>query len=91
MIDEPVRLNPEIGWDKDILRYFDHRMTDLEYDNEVWNGNSVKVTIELNIWYEQAQPVVVDKEDRVQELLQDPHEWVSVLERQVLAVSARYL
>ena len=91
MIDEPVRLNPEIGWDKDVLSYFDHRMTDLEYDNEVRNGNSVKVTIELNIRYEQAQPVVVDEEDREPELLQDLHERVSVLEQQVLAVLARYL
>ena len=91
MIDEPVRLSPESSWDKDVLSYFDHWMTDLEYDNKVQHGNGVKVTIELNIQYEQAQPVVVDEEDREPELLQDLHKRVSVLERQVLAVLARYL
>ena len=91
MIDEPVRLNPEIGWDKDVLSYFNHRMTEIEHDNEVWNGNGIKVTVELNIRYEHVGPVVIDEEEAEQELLRDLQNWVSVLEQQVLAVLSCYL
>ena len=84
-------LHPEIGWDKDILSYFDGWMTHLEHDSEARNGHGVKVTVELDIRYEPAPPVVVDEEEQEQELLQDLHERVSVLEQQVLAVLARYL
>lgn len=91
MIDEPTRLNPEVSWDKEAISRFDHWMRHIEHDNEARNGNGVKVTVELNIRYEPAQPVVVDKGDTEQELLQDLHERVSVLEQQVLAVLARYL
>ena len=66
-------------------------MRHLEHNNEAQNGNRVKVTIELNIRYEPAQPVVVDKEEQEQELLQDLLKQVSALEQQVLAVLARYL
>ena len=70
MVDEPVHLNPEIGWDKDILSYFDHWMKHLEHNNEAQNGNRVKVTVELNIRYKPTQSVIVDKEEQEQELLQ---------------------
>ena len=91
MIDEPVRLNSDIGWDQEAVRYFDNWMMHIEHNNEVQNGNSIKVMVKLNIQYEPAQLVVVNKEEAEQELLQDLHEWVSVLEQQVLAVLARYL
>ena len=80
MIDEPVHLNSDIGWDQDVVSYFNNWMTHIEHDNKAQNGNSIKVTVELNIQYKPAQLVVVDKEEAEQELLQDLHEQVSVLE-----------
>ena len=71
MISEPTHLNPEVGWDKDIVSYFDHSMTHCKHDNEVQNNNDIKVTIELNIRYEQAAPVVINEEEAEQELLCD--------------------
>ena len=81
----------EIGWDKEVVEYFDHWMTKIEHDNEVRDGNGIKVMVELDIRYEPAEPIVIDEEDAEQERLQDLHEQVSVLEQQVLAVLARYL
>ena len=91
VVNEPVHLNPEIGWDKDVLSYFNHWMTEIEHNNKVWNGNGIKVTVELDIRYEHVGPVVIDKEEAEQELLRDLQNRVSVLEQQVLAVLACYL
>lgn len=83
-------LNSDIGWDREVVRYFNNWMTHIEH-NKVQNRNGVKVTVKLNIQHKPAQPVVVDKEETEQELLQDLHEWVSVLGQQVLAGLAHYL
>ena len=66
-------------------------MTEIKHDNEVQNGNGIKVTVQLDIRYEPAQPIMIDEEEAEQEHLQDLHEQVSVLEQQVLAILACYL
>ena len=35
MIDEAVRLDPTIGWDRNVLSYFDYRMTQCELNDQV--------------------------------------------------------
>ena len=52
MIDEVAHLNPTIGWDKDILSYFDYRMTQCKQNNQVLHGAGIKVTVEVQIEYE---------------------------------------
>ena len=81
MVDEPVRLNPEISWDKDILSYFDHWMTCCELNNEIQHGNGIKITVELHIKYDDVEPVASGGEQEVQPLLQDLSARVSALEQ----------
>ena len=52
MTDEEARLDPTIGWDKDILSYFDYRMTQCKLNDQVLHGAGIKVTVEVQIEYE---------------------------------------
>ena len=52
MTNEVAHLNPTIGWDKDILCYFDYCMTQCEHNNQVLHGDGIKVTVEVQIEYE---------------------------------------
>ena len=52
MIDEAVRLDPTIGWDRNVLSYFDYHMTQCELNNQVLHGAGIKVTVEVRIEYE---------------------------------------
>ena len=52
MIDEAVRLDPTIGWDRNVLSYFDYRMTQCELNNQVLHRAGIKVTVEVQIKYE---------------------------------------
>ena len=52
MTDEEARLDPTIGWDKDVLSYFDYRMTQCELNDQVLHGTGIKVTVEVRIEYE---------------------------------------
>ena len=52
MTDEEARLDPTIGWDKDVLSYFDYRMTQCELNDQVLHGTGIKVTVEVRIKYE---------------------------------------
>ena len=52
MIDEEAHLDPTIGWDKDILSYFNYHMTQCEHHDQVLHGAGIKVTVEIQIEYE---------------------------------------
>ena len=52
MIDEAVRLDPTIGWDRNVLSYFDYRMTQCELNDQVLHGAGIKVMVEVWIKYE---------------------------------------
>ena len=52
MIDEEGCLDPTIGWDKDILSYFDYCMTQCKHNNQVLHGAGIKVTVKVWIEYE---------------------------------------
>ena len=58
MTDEEACLNPTIGWDKDILSYFDYRMTQCELNDQVLHGAGIKVTVEVQIEYEWVAELV---------------------------------
>ena len=52
MINEEACLDPTIGWDKDVLSYFDYHMTQCEHHDQVLHGAGIKVTVEVRIEYE---------------------------------------
>ena len=52
MTNEEARLDATIGWDKDVLCYFDYRMTQCELNDQVLHGAGIKVTVEVRIEYE---------------------------------------
>ena len=52
MINQEAHLDPNIGWDKDVLSYFDYRMTQCEYNNQVLHGARIKGMVEVRIKYE---------------------------------------
>ena len=52
MINEEVCLDPTIGWDKDILSYFNYHMTQCELNDQVLHGAGIKVMVEVWIEYE---------------------------------------
>ena len=51
MIDEAVRLDPTIGWDRNVLSYFDYCMTQCELNDQVLHGAGIKVTVKVWIEY----------------------------------------
>ena len=63
MIDEVAHLNPTIGWDKDVLSYFDYRMTQCEQNNQVLHGAGIKVTVEVRIEYEWVAELKFDEDE----------------------------
>lgn len=52
VIDEAVHLDPTIGWDRNVLSYFDYHMTQCEFNDQVLHGAGIKVTVEVRIEYE---------------------------------------
>ena len=48
MINEVVHLDPTIGWDRNVLSYFNYCMTQCE----LLHGADIKVTVKVRIEYE---------------------------------------
>ena len=51
MIDEVVHLDPTISWDRNVLSYFNYRMTQCELNDQVLHGAGIKVMVEIQIEY----------------------------------------
>ena len=47
MTDKDAHLDPTIGWDKDILSYFDYCMTQCKHHDQVLHSAGIKVTGEV--------------------------------------------
>ena len=52
MTDKEAHLDPTIGWDKDVLSYFDYRMTQCKHHDQVLHGAGIKVMVKIQIKYE---------------------------------------
>ena len=52
MIDEVVHLDPTIGWDRNVLSYFNYCMTQCELNDQVLHRAGIKVTVKVQIEYE---------------------------------------
>ena len=52
MTDKDAHLDPTIGWDKDVLSYFNYCMTQCKHHDQVLHGAGIKVTVEVWIEYE---------------------------------------
>ena len=63
MIDEAVCLDPTIGWDRNVLSYFDYRMTQCELNDQVLQGAGIKVTVEVRIEYEWVAELKFDEDE----------------------------
>ena len=84
-MDIPLILDPTVGWDADIFKYFDNRMLRLEHHTMLW-AELVQVLVEITQAVE-AEPeahteeewqVLLDIDQRLRVL----EEWVTSLPTQ---------
>ena len=60
-MDVPLVLDPTVGWDADILNYFDDRMLRLEHRATLW-AKSVQVLVEITQEFEEESEAHTEEE-----------------------------
>ena len=63
MANEEAHLDPTIGWDKDVLSYFNYHMTQCKYDDQVLHSASIKVMVKVWIKYELIKELDFNEEE----------------------------
>ena len=84
-MDVPLILDPTVGWDADILNYFDDRMLRLEHRATLW-AESVQVLVEITQEFEEESEAHTEEEWQVMldidQRLRILEEWVALLRAQ---------
>ena len=84
-MDVPLILDPTVGWDADILNYFDDRMLRLEHRATLW-AESVQVLVEITQEFEEESEAHTEEEWQVlldiDQRLRILEEWVALLRAQ---------